>query len=647
MKKKILLLALLYFSFCFSQKKRSTKMGKTTIDELQMTIYDKDSTAKALVLLDHANVYIDEENNYDFRTDYYKRIKIFHKSEFERATIKIILYKKQRLKNIKATTYNLLGDNKMQRVFLSDDKIYEKQLSENYKEITFTLPKIKEGSIIEYKYSVLSPYSFLNDWYFQEDIPKIKSRYTSAIPGNWKYNIRIVGFLKLTKDDATIKKRCIYVPGIGEGDCVSLDYEIDTIPAFEEEDYMLAKQNFISRLVFELISYTDVRGSKTKYTKTWKDADKTLKNNFLDGQTSKTNYFKKNLPKNILLINDNLLRAKKIYKHIQERLSWNEKNWTAKKIKVKNVYNEKTGSVDGINLALYNSLKAAKINCYLVMSSTRENGLPTKLYPVVNDFNYVIVKAVIDGQSYFLDATDDFLSFGQLPIRCLNGDGRVLNFKKGGYWEEIVTKHRSSSREQVKLKIANSSITGQVQTAEKGYFAYKKRIDLFNKSSEEYLDYLETQNPNIEANNLTVEHKGDNEKDLKISYNITLENNFDNNTIKFNPFIFNKISKNPFKLRERNYPVDFGYKRSNTYVVNIIIPENLSIKKLPKEKRISLPNNGGRFILNVKSDNSNITVFSKLDFNKAIYSSKEYYYLKEFFNQIIKTQKNLIELEKN
>ena len=48
----------------FSQKKRSTKVGLTSIAELQLASYDKDTTTNALVLYEHANTYMSEK--YDF-----------------------------------------------------------------------------------------------------------------------------------------------------------------------------------------------------------------------------------------------------------------------------------------------------------------------------------------------------------------------------------------------------------------------------------------------------------------------------------------------------------------------------------------------------------------------------------------------------
>ena len=50
-------------------------------------------------------------------------------------------------------------------------------------------------------------------------------------------------------------------------------------------------------------------------------------------------------------------------------------------------------------------------------------------FPVISDFNYLIVQATIDDKTYLLDATDNYLSFGEIPFRCLNSYGRLMDFK--------------------------------------------------------------------------------------------------------------------------------------------------------------------------------------------------------------------------
>ena len=248
MKKIPLLLILLISITVNSQKSKSSKMGQTTLDELKMTIYDKDSTASAVVLYEHANVYLDPKNNYNTRTDFYYRIKILNKTAFDQANISIDLYKKKKAKDIKAITYNLSEIGAKKSTSLSKDKIFKVQETKNWASYKFTMPNIKIGSVIEYSYSIISPYSGISDWYFQSDIPKIKSEFDAAILGNYNYNVRIIGFLKLDKDKPSVDKKCIYIDGIGQGACAIYSYGLNNIPAFKKEDYMLSEKNYLSRL---------------------------------------------------------------------------------------------------------------------------------------------------------------------------------------------------------------------------------------------------------------------------------------------------------------------------------------------------------------------------------------------------------------
>ena len=186
MKNKILLCLLMVSVVSFSQKKRSTKVGLTSIAELQLASYDKDTTANALVLYEHANTYMSEKYDLDFKTDFYYRIKLFTSAAFNRATVKVKLYKKEKIREIEAYSYNLENGTIVKTKLLASD-VYTKDLDKNWTEVTFTIPAIKEGTVIEYQYSVISPYSRVDDWYFQSNIPKLKSDFSISYLGNYQF----------------------------------------------------------------------------------------------------------------------------------------------------------------------------------------------------------------------------------------------------------------------------------------------------------------------------------------------------------------------------------------------------------------------------------------------------------------------------
>ncbi|CAA0248739.1 DUF3857 domain-containing protein [Tenacibaculum maritimum] len=649
MKKKILI-ACLFIGFIkigTCQKKNSTKIGRVSKKDLEITSYEKDTTANAFVLLEHSNTYIDEKNNYNFVSDYYFKKKLLTKAASDISIVSILLYKKEKINQIEGITYNLNNGN-IDKTVLSPKSIFEKQINENWKEVTFTLPNIKEGSVIEYVYSISSPYQRLPEWNFQSDIPKVKSRYTSSILGNWKYNIRIIGNLKLDIDNPTIKKNCVYVAGIGNGHCSNLEYEMNDIPAFKEEEYMLSKKNFISRLCFDLISFTQVDGRIKKYTKTWKDADKALKNNFLDRQSLKKSYFKNNIPSEILAESDNLKRTKKIYHFIQNHFTWNEKYWPSRKIKLKKAFQEKIGNIFDINLSLFNSLKAANINCKLILASTRSKGLLTKLYPIYDEFNYLIVKAFINDKEYLLDATNKNFPFGLIRFEALNEYGRLMDFKKGSSWIPLSPAIISKKRTMVTLKLEEGFFKGTINRSKSGYYTVEKRNELKTINENSYLENFESKFPHIEVENYTHKNLYDLDKSLRENFevNIDFENTDQNNKLRIFPFFLEKQNKNPFKLKERNYPVNFGFSRNSSYLLSLEIPKGYKVSKLPKSKKLNLPNNGGTFIYQMNSSGNTIMLIFKFILHKKRFSNNEYFYLKEFYKQLIDKQNEYIELER-
>lgn len=625
-------------------------MGQTTLEELNMTVYDKDSSAVAVVLFDQGNLYFYNQNLNETRTDYYFRIKILKKSGLRKATIKIPYYDKQEIKNIKGITYNLV-DQRKQESNLSENNIYKKENASNWKELSFALPNVKVGSVIEYSYTLINPYELnMKDWYFQDDIPKIKSQYNSSIVGNFKYNIKLNGYFPLDINNGSVKKGCLSYTGDGytkhKIDCAVQEFVMNDVPAYIEEEYTTSKKDNISRLSFRLEFIEYSTGKRDEFTTTWKAADKRFKSSLFFGQELKrTSFFKNNIPENILNQTNYLSKAKQVFYFVQNHYSNNNKNYNFQKVNTKKAFESKKGTVPEINISLYNALKAANIEAYVVMSSTRKNGKPTQLFPVITDFNYLLVKTVIDGKNYFLDASEKGLTFGITPYYTLNGKVRVMDFKKGSYWEEISPAINSSTKAMMSIKIdENGIVNNKLRVIKTGFDAQNRRTTIHKNNSDEYLEMFNANNKTL--NNYSV--KGDDFKSNQLveTLDFTINNN-SSNSIQLELFYLEKYVTNPFKLKSRFYPVNFGHSFSYNYRANIILSNAYKVKSLPKSKAYSLPNNGGKLILNCKSIGNKIIVIFQFQFNKPVYNNEEYNALKEFFNQIIKVHSTPIILEKN
>ncbi|WP_298473055.1 DUF3857 domain-containing protein [uncultured Maribacter sp.] len=646
--KFFLLLSITFTTFLFSQKKKGHPFGELLFSEKQLTTYDKDSTANAVVLYERGDNYFEIINGYvRLVKDYHVKIKILNKKGFDNGTISINLYhnndSRESLKELKAITHN-----EGIKTILQQNKIYTKDLSERWKETTFTFPNIKEGSILEYKYKQISPYIFnFNGWEFQSNIPKIYSEFNAKIPGNYLYNRVLKGPLSLNTNDASIKKDCFYVDGYPEpADCEVLKYVMKDVPAFnEEEEYMLAASNYISKIEFELSEHRRFDGLNHKYTKSWKDVDKEFRTDKDFGrQLTKKNFFEKNVPTSLLTSEkDSLERAKKIYGFIQNHFTWDGKYSSYGRARVKEAFNSKKGNAWEINMSLINLLNAAGIPSKMMLISTRQSGLPKTTHPVMNDFNYILAKTEIKGETYLLDATNKYMPFGSLPFRALNHYGRVMDFKNESSWEKITPKH--GSREvvigEIKLNPTTKKTNGTLRIVNTGYRGISKHEEKNEINEEEYLNQLEE---SISDDFVITDYLFDEEKNtpLKTHEILTfeLENSFKEKMVYLNPFLVKFFKKNPFLSEERNFPVDFGYKRRYTYMINIEKPLGYMVHELPNNKNIKFGDNYGLLRFSTQQNSNNIALSFDLTLNKTHLEAENYSALKELFKYVTSIQNN-------
>jgi hypothetical protein len=656
MKKILIVAALLLPIITFAQEFDFGKL--TNIDKA----YDRktiDSAANAVVLNEYGRTMFDfnsETGKMKLVHNYHVRIKIFTKEGFDAANIIVPLYKGSNnddqtefISNLKASTFNYEQGGYFETK-MDAKAVFNEQKSRYLTLTKFTLPQIKEESIIEYSYTIETPFIFnYRTWNFQEEYPKVNSTYIAFIPANYKYNATLRGFRKLSDNKAELSTECLRVGGQAM-DCSKLTYNMKDIPAFVEEEYMTAPSNFKSAIYFELEEIHYLNGSSQKYTKSWKDVDYELTSNKdFGGQMKRKDVFKDIVPNLIAGATTDLDKAKAIYTYIKKQIKWNNYNGKYSETSVKEVIDRRSGNVADINFALISALSAANLDVEAVILSTRENGTANKLHPILSNFNYVIAKVNIGDKSYLLDGSDPLLPFGLLPLRCINDQGRVIHLKKPSYWIDLKAATKSATTHSFSGKLLEDGrIVGALTSYRSGFDALNLRNAIKKFTSiEEYVEKKSERMTNIKIKDFKISDVDSVEKAITEQYQLEFIVRKDENIAGyFNPFFINPIRKNPFKLNERSYPVDLGAANEERILVTLELPENYVLKEIPKDISIALPNQGGRYILQTKLEDGQLTVNQNLAFNRAIYTSEEYHYLKEFYNQIIQSQKSDVLLVK-
>jgi Transglutaminase-like superfamily len=649
-----LCLSLVITKITAQDKALTPKFDNVSLSELNLKYYEKDSSANAVVLYEKAFTKMAyHHDDIVVETTFYYKVKIFNTNGYENATITIPIYNnsksKERIFNIKGITHNLENNHEI-KTLLDEKHIFKTKVSDNLTEIKFTLPNLKKGSVIEYMYTRQSPYFFkFTGWQFQGEIPKIYSELHSLIPGNWVYHKNLIGYRSLDVNKQKIKRDCFYVRSIkSTAECEDLTYAMRDIPAFKEEDFSTSRKNHLSRIAFELSEIHYFNGDHEKFTKTWKDVDKQLRYEYAIGsQLNKVGFTKKLLPDALFTESDSLKKAIKIYHYIQNYFKWNEEYHIFKNVNFKRAFKTKIGNATEINIALCNALNAAGIPTHLVLLSTRNNGLPTFVHPVLSDFNYAIALAKIGKNNYQLDASNKLLPFSLLPYKALNSYGRVLTFKKGSFWENL-NPNRNIVTTSVYLGLKQNHLSGFMRISSTAYTALDKRSEIKTFGEKKYLKDFEN---NSKINDLIIKsYRNKNlnnlEKVFIEDFNVSQGDSLSGeDMIIINPFI-NGLSKNPFNLKERTYPVDFGYPRTINYSFKFNVPNGYSIISIPKNVTTNLAKNAVLLVSKSTISNQNIIINYKFSINKITFPTKEYQSLKNLYKKLIELNKEVIILKK-
>jgi hypothetical protein len=476
----------------------------------------------------------------------------------------------------------------------------------------------------------------------------MSSEYWALVPPYYTYNITLRGFLKLSKDESEID-RGAFSSGAGTVDCTRMKYAMKEISAFVEEQYMTAPSNYLASINFELLEIRHPDGRIEKVTTEWKDAVDQLRgsNSFGIQLKRAKNILGDDIEQVVAGIDDPLTKAKRVYEFVKQKFEWNGVYGLYSEYGLRKALDLGKGNVGDINLTLIASLVAADLNAEPVILSTRANGFPVELHPVLSDFNYVIARLTIDNKTYLLDATDDFLPFGLIPARCVNGKGRVIN--ENSSWQSLDAPASLKYVSLMNLKVnADGTMNGHMEINYYNYEGVSQRKELTKLGDEHAYIKRKVFGPNLTGiSNVLRENTNEFEKPFTIKFDFEGDA-FDaaGSHGLITPFLFDPWTENPFKSTERLFPVDFGIPIDQRAIMTIEFPDGYHIKGVAENVGLALPNNGGRYIYQARVDGNKVTISSNLVISRTFYSAQEYHYLKELFTRVVQTHGADVVIEK-
>lgn len=628
----------------------AAKYGKLSSLEQGMKVCPFDTTAHAFYIFDHGqSSFLVTPDVFKVTFERHFRIRITDKAAFDEANIRIPLYYKdnkseEKLVDLKGITYNM-ENGQLTETKLERSAIFKENTSEHWSQTKFTMPNIKEGSIIEVRYKIESDFIFnFQGWVFQYDIPVLESEYLTAVPDLIKYNPYSWGYIpvNITKED---RPR----PGYTFREDLT-GYLARNVPAFPSEPHVKNKDNYRSRVEFELAS-TQFSNNFKEYTNTWSSINRLLLEDENFGlQLKKAGYFKDEVEAIQAKYSTPADKISAAYNLIKKKMTWNGSQRIYTSGNIRKAYEMGKGNVAEINLCLVSMLRELGLNANPVILSTVDNGMILPTFPTVAKMNYVIA-CVYQGDKYtLLDAADPFATPTLLPGKCINGQGRLIN-EQQGIWVDLKPGKIEQHQAYYKLDLdPEKGFKGDYTERNFNYSGYLMRHKLGDSTDlPDYITELHNKHAGTQITEATMQNFNDHDKDIIIQGKYQTKNNLEvtDELIYFNPVQMEKMEENPFKLEDRQFPVEFKFPWLVNSTVEIAIPKTYALESAPKSAVFQNADKTAKFTFTVEAQNDTlIKVNSLLIITKALYNVDEYKGLKEFFGHVVAKHAEQVVLKK-
>jgi hypothetical protein len=580
----------------------------------------------AVIIKDEAIMEVEPDGDALFTQ--HRIMKIFFDPDKRYSHVEIPFNNSVQILKIKARTIHANGEE-----FVLDEKsIRERSLLSEYvlysdaKVKEFYFPRTDTNCLAEYEYQLrLGSLLYWGDWFFQSHLPILLSRYTLITPRYFDFKVKVLNDNVAPSIDFRGGKKIF-------------TWERSDKAALTKEAFSPPAADLASRLVFSPLEF---RFDDTTYSsRSWEDVAWW--------------YWEISQPTLVPDQKADLLAAelttglgskqeimKSIFDHVQEQIRYISiavGTGAFKPHLCDDVLEYGYGDCKDMTSLLIALLRAAEIEAFPALLSTKGHPSVLNDMPKVKQFDHVIVAVPSQGEYLWLDPACRNCRFGQLPFEDQGATALVVKPTGGELTitpETAEPENFTRTAWEIKLNSdgsASGSVTIQADGQEELSFRAsltdlkpqrrRKALTGFLASwlTDPYLvDYefrnLEDKDSNISIQASFIAGRLGAEEQGKFSLPVNL------NTQSYLNLMF--------PHRQRDFPVVFDFRFINTDELTLQIPEGFEIDHLPGAVRLDQP--FGLFESTYEFENHEITRKRIFIRRKLQVSPDQYHQLREFY----------------
>ena len=646
------------------------KYGKPSKEELSLTSYAPDTTATAIYLFHQGQSDFVYHDGFQLTTEHWVRIKILKPQGVSYADVSVPYYSptdrdegQERASDIEGCSYNM-ENGKCIKTSMKRESISFERINNLYKMLKFSLPAVKEGTVIEYHYKLYSDYfSHIDNWMMQEELPMLYNQYKITIPHVFIYNIELRGkdYIQVKQRDSSIhatEREGSSAGGVSKDFIVSAQETTFTsrnLPAIrQDEPYCWCPEDYKVQVSFDLQGTQFTPNEYKPYSQKWEDVDNQLlkpENTQFGKYLSFTNPFR---PETKQAYNSEMSFEEKVicaFQVLKKKMAWNGRYQLYSK-ELEKVIPKGNGSNADLNFILISILKDFGLEAYPVVLSRRSSGMLPYNFPSLQKLNTFIVAVYdINKQKYvFLDGSMDVPALNILPLELSVNKARILSpkVKEEKKWVNVMALADNKSFMKIEARMEGNQVKGHRSTILYGQEAVEYQTNEKHKQDSivSAPESNASQKNKLTVTNLKVKKQENDWALIEEEFDFVLQTDQTDSHLYINPMLFPQLKSNPFIQTERVLPIEFPYPYKFTMLTTLTLPEGYEVEETPQPQVIRTQGDGLQCKYMIQRQGNTISLNYIFHLKEPIFLTEQYKQLQELWTKVIEKNNALIVLKK-
>jgi transglutaminase-like putative cysteine protease len=635
-----------------AQEPVTVKFGKVSPeDRALMTVPGVDSSAEAYVLHKALEVELIQDNRGApiLKEYHHRRVKLLTEAGFDEADVTVVYNREyESVYSLKAGIHFPDGGSRK----LERKEFIRERYDDNRDIVKFTFPGVREGAVIEYSYvkndkAIIVP----SRYFFQENVPVRYAEYRSTIPFMFNYVSLANGSNQYDISRTNVVNESYGGENIRQ---TELLWAFIDLEAYTEQPYVNNFSDYVPQVRMQLQSVNYPGQAIQEIFSNWKKTTKELDDWAGFGRA----FHNKGNSNKVWKVVEPLLagftteeeKAKVLYEFVAGRIGWDGKySWTSENTPNK-VYEAASGSSGEASILLLALLRQAGIASQPLLIPLRDGGAPMEIYPLLSQFDHVMVVATLEGKQVILDPGSIHRPMGLPRVAALNHRAFVAD-PDNPRWIDIGVPKASRTIMATMVIDEHGMADVDLNSRLSSYYGFSGRWQLEEMEDDNELplvvDIIESfPEAEVVSHEIAENDEVSGPLTMKLNMKVPVGEAIDD-YLYIQPVLCPVLDKGLADVEERLYPVDFAYPWQERYISTITLPEGFVVDELPESQRVSSEDGTivCTFAIEDKGNNTvslNFTVSVK----KTVYAANEYLALRKMFKMIIDFQETTLVLKR-